>query len=40
MIRMVRVSGRWRVTHGRLVVYSGRRFGAACAAARLATGGR
>lgn len=38
MIRMVRVSGHWRVSVGRLVIYQGRRFGAACAALRLARG--
>lgn len=36
MIRVIRTAGRWRVTVGRLVVYSGRRWSAACAAARLA----
>lgn len=36
MIRIRRIAGRWHVTAGRLVIYSGRRFTAACAAARLA----
>lgn len=38
MIRMIRIGGRWRVSVGRLVIYQGRRFGAACAALRLARG--
>lgn len=38
MIRMARIDGRWRVTLGRLVIYSGRSFRGACIAARVAGG--
>ncbi len=38
MTRITRQNGRWRVIVGRLVIYDGRRFIAACAALRLARG--